>query len=208
MATRNTGTAIQVGGENATLSHLSTNIIVKVDGAPVGAIQSISFTESRPIQMISEVGTDGAIDSAPSKSVEISGSVDRIRYNGKRLTEAFGRPFIHISSQRIPFDIEIQDIFVDSDVSNAVITVLENVWFDNMQYSYEVGNYIISEKANFKCERIKSFLNNNNVITSVSNGNGSTIILNQFEQEADRGAFTGALDAAGLLNAFISDPRN
>lgn len=209
MPTRNTGTAIKdTDGNNATKTHLSTNIIIKVDGIVVGAVKSLQITESRNVDMISEVGTDGFIDSAPSRSTEISGSCQRTRFSGKRLTEALGRGFVHIHAQRIPFDIEIQDIFANADSANAIITVLENVWFTNMQYSYDAENYIISETAQFKAERIYSLLNNNNVITSVGNGNGAPIILNAFEQEADRGAFTGALDQAGLLNAFLTDPRN
>jgi hypothetical protein len=59
----------------------------------------------------------------------------------------------------------------------------------------------------FQAESIKSFLNNQNVAQSVANGRAQPIILNQYEQEADRGAFRGALDAAGVLNAFLTDPR-
>jgi hypothetical protein len=56
-------------------------------------------------------------------------------------------------------------------------------------------------------ERISSVLNGSNVVTAVSNGRSFPISINQFEAEADRGSFTGALDAAGLLNAFLDDPR-
>ena len=58
----------------------------------------------------------------------------------------------------------------------------------------------------FVAETISSILSNGNVVNSVSNGQNSPIYINQFEQEADRGVYRGAMDAAGVLNAFIDDP--
>jgi hypothetical protein len=208
-ATRNTNTTLQdAAGNNQTKTHLSTNIIIKVDGNIVGAVKSLSVSESRSIKMISEVGTDGMIDSAPSASTEISGRCSRTRFNRLRMTEAFGRGFVHISSQRIPFDIEIQDIFHDSDPTNAIITTIQNVWISSLGYDYSSDDFVIVENMDWKAERIFSILNNGNVAQAVANGRANPIILNQFEQEADRGLFMGALDAPGLLNAFLNDPRN
>ncbi len=209
MPTRNIFTPIKdVNGNNTTQTHLSTNIIIKVDGMPIGAVKTLNITESRQIAMIAEVGADGFIDSAPSRSTEISGSCTRTRFAGQRITEAFGRGYIHIHSQRVPFDIEIQDIYASADTANSIITTVENVWFENLDFSYQADNYIIEETIRWKAERIYSILNNNNVVSSVANGNGFPIYLNRFEQEADRGAFTGALDAPGLLNAYLNDPTN
>jgi len=209
MPTRNTTTQLYDSqGNNATKTHLSCNIILKVSGNVIGALQSVNINESRNIRMISELGTDGHIDSAPQASTEHSGRIQRVRYDKMRMFEAFGRGFIHLHSQRIPFDIEVHDIFHDADASNAIITTLKNVWFKSLSFDYTVSDYIIQENTDFVCERIYSIINNKNVATAVANGRSNPIILNAFEQEADRGAFTGALDAAGLLNAFISDPRN
>lgn len=210
MPTRNTTSQLTDSqGNNRTATHLSTNIIIKVpESGVVGAIQSLNITESRPIKMIGEVSNDGWIDSAPNGNSTYTGRIQRVRFDRMRLFEAFGRGFIHIHSQRIPFDIEIHDVFHDADPSNAIITTLKNVWFKSLSYDYTVSDYIIQENADFECERIYSIINNKNVAQSVANGRSNPIILNAFEQEADRGAFTGALDAAGLLNAFISDPRN
>jgi hypothetical protein len=208
-ATRNTNTTLQdAAGNNQTKTHLSTNIIMKVDGNIVGAVKSLDVTESRSIKMISEVGTDGMIDSAPSASTEISGSCSRTRFNRLRIAEAFSRGFIHVASQRIPFDIEIQDIFHDSDPTNAIITTIQNVWISDIRYTYSSDDFVIVENMSWKAERIFSILNNGNVAQAVANGRANPIILNQFEQEADRGLFMGALDAPGLLNAFLNDPRN
>ncbi len=208
-ATRNTTTQLQdAAGNNRTATHLSTNIVVKVDGNIIGAIKSLSINESRDIRMISEVGTDGVIDSAPSSSTQISGSCSRTRFARMRVAEAFGRSFIHVHSQRIPFDIEIQDIFHDSDPTNAIITTIKNVWIAGIRYEYQSDDFIIVDNMEWKAERIYSILNNGNVAQAVANGRANPIILNAFEQEADRGQFTGALDAGGLLNAFLTDPRN
>lgn len=208
-ATRNTNTTLQdAAGNNQTKTHLSTNIIMKVDGNIVGAVKSLDVTESRSIKMISEVGTDGMIDSAPSASTEISGRCSRTRFNRLRIAEAFSRGFIHVASQRITFDIEIQDIFHDSDPTNAIITTIQNVWISNIAYTYSSDDFVIVENMDWKAERIFSILNNGNVSQAVANGRANPIVLNQFEQEADRGLFMGALDAPGLLNAFLNDPRN
>lgn len=208
MSTRNTSAALyDKDGNNRTGTHLSTNIIIKTDGNVVAAVTSLDISEDRPIKMIDQVGTDGHIDSAPSASTNISGSCSRTRFDRMRITEAFSRGFIHIGSQRIPFDIEIHDIFHDSDANNAIITVIKNVWIKSLNYTYSASDYIIVDKMNWEAERIFSILNNNNVAQSVANGRSNPIILNQFEQEADRGAFSGSIDAAGLLNAFLSDPR-
>lgn len=209
MPTRNTTTALQdSAGNNRTATHLSTNIIIKVDGNVVGAVKSLDINETRSIKMISEVGTDGVIDSAPSASTEISGSCTRTRFDRMRITEAFGRSFIHAHAQRIPFDIEIQDVFHDSDPGNAIITTIQNVWITDIKYTYSAEEFIIVDTMSWKAERIFSILNNGNVAQAVSNGRANPIILNAFEQQADRGAFTGSLDALGLLNAFQTDPRN
>lgn len=208
MATRNTGTSLVDSQQNnRTATHLTTNIIIKVDGNIVGAVQKLSFSEQRQIAMIKEIGTDGNIDSAPQSAVSYTGDCTRVRFARTRIAEAFGRGFIHAHSQRIPFDIEIQDIFADSDRANAVITVLKNVWINSLRTDYSSDTYIISETMGFTFERIYSFINNRNVVQAASSDRQFPIVLNQFEQEADRGAYIGALDAPGLLNAFLNDPR-
>jgi len=208
MATRNTGTSLVDSQQNnRTATHLSTNIIIKVDGNIVGATQSLQVTEQRAIAMVKEIGTDGNIDSHPNSATQYSGSCTRVRFARTRITEAFGRGFVHAHSQRLPFDIEIQDIFADSDRANAVITVLKNVWINNLSVNYQADNYVVSESMQFQFERIYSFINNRNVVQAASSDRQFPIVLNEFEQQADRGAYIGALDAPGLLNAFLNDPR-
>src|ERR1700743_498486 len=102
VSTRNTTTPLSDSrGNNRTATHLSTNIIIKVDGNTVGAVKSLEITESRGgIKQIDEVGTDGHIDSAPSSSTNITGSCTRTRFDRMRIAEAFSRSFIHVSAQR------------------------------------------------------------------------------------------------------------
>lgn len=207
MATRNTKTAFtDANGNNRTATHLSTNIIIKAGPYVVGAVQTLDITESRQVKMIDEVGTDGHIDGAPTSSTNISGSCNRIRFDGQRIAEAYGRSFVHVHAQRLPFDIEIHDTFRDADTNNAIITVLHGCWIKQISYNYAANDWIISDKMDFEAKGISSILANNNVVTGVANGQDGPIVLNQFEQEADRGVYRGALDAAGLLNAFLNDP--
>lgn len=209
MATRNTRTAFtDVNGNNRTATHLATNIIIKAGNYVVGAVQTLSITESRPLKMIDEVGTDGHIDSAPTGSTNITGNCTRIRFDRQRMLDAFGRSHVHVHAQRIPFDIEIHDIFADGDTNNAVITTIQNVWIKEVSYDYSATDWVISDKMSFEAEAISSIMTNKNVVTGVANGQDGPIYLNQFEQEADRGVFRGALDAAGVLNAFIDDPSS
>lgn len=207
MATRNTRSAItDANGNNRTGTHLSSNIIIKCDNYVVGAVQSININETRSIRMIDEVGTDGHIDSAPNKSTDVKGSCERVRFDRQRIAEAFARGFVHVGAQRIPFNIEIHDQFSDSDTANAVVTVLEQVWITGISYQYGVNDWIITERMDFEAESIFSIQNNNNVVTGVANGQDGPIRLDQYEQEADRGVYRGALDQAGVLNAFLDDP--
>lgn len=210
--TRNTRSVLtEDNGTNKTSTHLSTNIIIKVDNYIVGAVQSINISETRQIKMIDEIGTDGHIDSAPFASANISGSCSRVRFQKQRITEAFGRGFIHISAQRLPFDIEIHDFFHVNgvnDKANAIVTTVKNVWIKSLTYDYHHDNWIITDKMDFDAETIysKMIVGTGNVVQQAVNGQGGTIRLNQYEQEADRGDYRGALDAAGILNAFQSDP--
>ena len=184
-------------GRNRTGTHLSTNIYLAIDGKAIAAVQEIRINEKRTIKMIDEVGTDGHIDSAPSKSADITGNCKTVRFNGKRIAEAFHRGFLHVSAQRTPFNIEIYDLF-RGDENNTIITTIENVWINSMDVTYSATDFIIMENMGWEAENIHSF----------RFGGGSAIfdpsqvVLNPFEVQADVGQYRGALDAAGLINAF------
>lgn len=207
MATRNTRTALTDSqGNNRTATHLSTHIIVKVGGYIVGAIQNITFEERRDVRFIDEVGTDGHIDSAPRSSANYTGTCERVRFDGARILPAFAQGYLHVGSQRLPFDIEIQDISTDVDSTNAVITTLKNVWVTQVSYQYQANDFIITDRMSFEAETIKSLRKNGPVITSVAASQTGPLLLDQFEQENDTGKFLGSLSAPGLLTAYLTDP--
>ena len=204
-----TGSILTDAGRNVTRTGVSTEIIIQVDGNPIGAIQSISYKEDRNIHMIDEVGTDGHIDSVPQKSTDISGDCTRVRFDNLRMASAFSRGFIHAASQRIPFDIVILDIFAadESDADgfngsdNVITTVIKNVWIRNLGVTYTVSDFVISETMSWVAEHIYSYLGQGQNVVPAANARQIPIIDNDtFERATDIGQRRGALDAAGLIN--------
>jgi len=205
MVAPNTGSILEAsGGFNRTGTAVSTQIIIEVDGNAIGAIQNLTINETRQIAMIDEVGTDGHIDSVPMKSTDIKGSCQRTRFDNLRALAAFSRPYIHVASQRIPFDIVIKDIFAGSDPSSTIITTIKNVWVGSVRYSYRADNFVIVEDMDWEAEAIYSTLGaNNNAVPSAAGGRNLPLSdTNQYELQTDRGGRRGALDAGGLLLAI------
>ncbi len=208
-----TGSQLTDAGRNVTRTGVSTNIIIQVDGNPIGAIQSLNINESRSIKMIDEVGTDGHIDSVPSKSTDISGSCKRVRFDNMRVATAFSRGFVHVAAQRIPFDIVILDIFAadedDADgfngSDNVITTVIKNVWIKSIKVGYTADNFIISEDMDWEAEHIYSYLGQGQPAVPGPEARQIPIIDNDaFERAADMGQRRGALDAAGLIKVVDS----
>lgn len=202
--TRSANTGSTLYGENSkntTNVALATNIIIKVaGGTAIGAIKSITINETREVKPIDEIGTDGHIDSCPTRSADISGSCSRIRFDGLRAAEAFNRGFIHPKSQAYPFDIVILDKN-RKDPANHITTVIKNVWITSMSVTISADDWIISEEMNWTAEDIYSF---RGVANPVANGgvNGITPVVLDIEQNADMGVNgkRGALDAQGLID--------
>jgi hypothetical protein len=211
----NTGSTLGLdNGVNKTSTALSTNIIILVNNTPIGAVQTLSITETRSIQMIDEVGTDGHIDSTPNKSTDITGNCTRIRFDKLRIAEAFSRGFSHVHSQAYPFDIVILDKQKRA-TSQQISTVIKNVWIREISYDYSATDWIISDKMSFEAEAIYSILNGGNNPIAVGGergikhmGAGPGGVLNiqsgdnivNVEQIADTGSRRGSLDAAGLID--------
>ena len=196
------------GDAARTATHLSTNIYIAVNGIQVGAVQTLKVSEERGLKMIDEVGTDGHIDSAPNVSTKISGSCNRVRFDGQRIAEAFMRGFVHVHAQRIPFDITIHDNFQGSDDDSIVVTTIRNVWLSNISYTYQVSDFVIIEDMTWQAEAIETWRAGSPGVSIVGNKNNRGIPMegasapNPFEQSADAGEYRGALDAPGLLDAF------
>jgi hypothetical protein len=205
----------------ATATGLSTQILIQVDGQGIGAIQSLRVSERRQNRRITEVGTDGVIEIVPNQAAEVSLSVDRIVFDRKTLTEAFQRAFLHIHSQRIPFDIfvydfssAVSDTSLDAnpselDIGSAfdapanaegvITTVYENCWFSSLEGTYAGNDYIISQSAQIDCEFVRSFKDGKQ---NVPASRGEPALFDALEALADMGR-RGSLDARGL--ARISD---
>lgn len=197
----NTGsTLVTPEGYNKTSTGLSTNIIIKVAGTAVGAIQNISITETRSIKPVPEVGTDGFIDSAPNSSTSITVNCTRIRFDRLRVAQAFGRGFIHAAAQRYPFDIDIYDNQSDAD-SNRIITTIKNCWINNINYSYSSTDWIISETMNCNAETIYSVtMGTLDNVSTIKPARSINPFIDQIEQAADVGKRRGSLDAPGLID--------
>lgn len=208
-----TGSQLTDAGRNVTRTGVSTNIIIQVDGNPIGAIQSLNINEDRGISMIDEVGTDGHIDSVPNKSTNITGDCKRVRFDNMRVASAFSRGFVHVAAQRIPFDIVILDIFAadedDADGFNGadsvITTVIKNVWIKSIKVGYTADNYVISEDMSWEAEHIYSYLGQGQPAVPGPEARQVPIIDNDaFERAADMGKRRGALDAAGLIKVVDS----
>lgn len=189
-------------GRNRTSTHLSTNINILVEGIAVGAIKKMQVSEKRNIVQVVEVGSDGSVDSAPNSATKISGSCDRTRFAGLRVAEAFMRGFVHVKSQRLPFDIEIQDNFKGADQGSLVITTIRNVWISNIDYTYNADDFVIVDGMSWEAESIDSIMGSGSPVVGPVNSLGIPLIINPFEQTSDVGLFRGALDGAGLLQAI------
>ena len=196
-------------GRNQTRTAVSTNIIVEVDGNAVGAIQSISVDETREVKAIDEVGTDGHIDSVPTRSTNIEGTCTRTRFDNLRIATAFSRAYIHVASQRTPFDILIKDTFAaapgaegQGDPQRTLVTTIKNVWIKSIKTTYKSDDFVITDDMSWMAEHIFTTLGSNAPANTPNGGRNITVIDNNpFEVAADVGQRRGALDAAGLLLA-------
>ena len=189
-------------GANITSTGVSTNILITVGPVTVGAVQTLSISEQRPIKMIDEVGTDGHIDSCPTGSTNITGSIDRIRFDRMRLLEALGRGYVHVAAQRIAFDLVIIDTWY-GDGDKQLITTIKNVWIKGIDYSAGASDWILQDKANWEAETIFSTLGTSGQ-AATGGSRGIPLQIDPYEQAADRGDRRGSMDAPGLIQAFYS----
>jgi len=94
---------------------LSTQILIQstdVRGQRhvIGAIQTMTPTEARPMQRLSEIGNDTVVQTIPNGVFTVDIAVNRLVFDYKRLPAAFARGFRHIHAQRLPFDIIVLDM--------------------------------------------------------------------------------------------------
>jgi hypothetical protein len=190
----------------ATNTGLSTQIVIKVDGQSVGAVQTLTSNQNRPLRRIQEVGTDGVIEIVPNNATNVDLNINRIVFDRKRLPEAFSRGFLNIHAQRIPFDIFVFDFSsVEPDTldatfdittnDNVVTTIYENCWFNTLTTTYNATDYIITETATCWAEFVHSYINGD------PNQNAAVRSFPTNDDALERLADTnrrGSLDARGL----------
>ena len=190
-----------------TRTGLSTQIVIYVEGEPVGAVQTFQETQNRGVKQISEVGTDGIIENVPNQPAKITLTINRIVFDGLSLPEAFSRGYRNIHAQRIPFDIVVIDKFT-GDGDNAVVTTYHNCFFTSLGKSYTVNDYTITENAGVTAEFMSSTRAGGPVADSQGVAGAREIPgrqVDSVEQSADTGTRRGPLDFAGLISAAYGD---
>ena len=134
---------------------LSTQIVVKVRGSSVGAIQELTINQTRDMLVWEEIGTDGIVEIHPKGAAKIALTIGRVVFDQLRLPEAFSRGFINLQAQRLPFNIEVIDRFAGSNILAAVHTY-HSCWFRRYTQPYRAENFLITETAELACEYISS----------------------------------------------------
>lgn len=200
-----TGSIIEnANGGNRTGSGISTQIVLRVGPNAVGAVQSISIREERQVTAVDELGTDGHIDSVPTRSSNISGTCRRVRYDRLRVSEAFSRGFLHAKSQRIGFNIDIYDKW-NGDNENMIVTTIKNVWITSLDYDYSADNWLIIDNMGWMGEDISSSIQGNVAATGGERGLILQTDTAGIEAQTDVGKRRGALDAPGLLTSVFGN---
>jgi len=219
MSFPNTGSTILRGTEESdaastegrTSTGLSTQIIIKVNNVAVGALQNLNVTQARPLQRISEVGTDGVVEIVPSGATTYDLAVTRVVFDQLRLPEAFSRSFRFIGAQRVPFDIEIYDLnnadeqnaAVDATAGGIVVMKYVNCWFQNYSTPYTADNYLISETATIWAET--GFVSNEPSPPPNLRSIDPQTDTGGIETLANTGQRRGGTDAAGIVNAVFPE---
>ena len=204
----NTNTTVNPAATN---SGLSTQIVVKVNGNPVGALQTLEVQQSRNLKRIMEIGTDGVVEIVPNQATEYTLTANRLVYDQLRLPEAFARGFRFIHAQRLPFEIEIYDTsnaasFNASDTTGGVVVMkFVGCWFTATTTPYSSGDYTILETSTIQCETAYVSTTNSPVMVRSPQDNFQ---IDDVELAANQGGLRGSLDVSGLLNATFGSTTN
>lgn len=189
--------------ESTIHTSLSTQIVIYVNGEPVGAVQSFGETQQRTIKPITEVGTDGLIELVPSAATRVSLTLRRVAFDGLSITEAFARGFRNIAAQRIPFDIVVVDQFSGTG-DDSIVTTYHNCFFERIGKTYSSDDYVIIEEGSVQVEYVYSQRGVDAVALSQGVGGGRQLDgtqIDEVELMADSGQRRGSLDFPGLISA-------
>lgn len=183
-------------------SGLSTQITIKVNNTTVGAVQRLSINQNRDLHRWEEIGTDGIVEIHPKGAAKISLTVDRIVFDGMRLTEAFARGFINIQSQRIPFDIQVIDRTELADNRDAIVHTFNNCWFNQYNPQFRADNFIVSETAQLWCEYVTTTKNS---LSAVDGGlRGISYEYDTMERATDTKGKRGRYEKSNVGNPLES----
>lgn len=197
---------------------LSTQIIIQVqlpNGGPpvtVGAVKKLTEKQTRGLERVVEVGTDGTVELVPNKATTYSIDLERTVFDGLSLPEAFSQGFRNIQAQRFPFNVQIIDMSAgivdangDVDPNSIVLTTYVNCWFSSMSVSYSSDDYVIVQNASAECEYIGSTRAGSAVALSQAAGGGRSILtpgqVDPISAAADSRRRLSALDYPGLIRA-------
>ena len=212
----NTETKVDRGQIN---TGLSTQIIIKVNNVPVGALQRLTVNQARPLERIKEIGTDGIIEIVPNGPTTFELTADRVVFDQLRLPEAFSRGFRFINAQRLPFDIEVFDLSgisptsdsVAGDMDGIVVVTYKNCWFSAYSTPYASDNYIVTETSTIACETAFLTMPNDSKLDAgynIPNAGGLRGIKGitdnaDIERQVNLGGRRGAMDAGGIISSVF-----
>ena len=175
---------------------LSTQIIIKAGHNTVGAIQSLKINQRRDIKLHEECGTDGIVESHPIHAAQITLDVTRVVFDNLRMTEAFGRGFINLQAQRIPFDIQVIDTSnTKGEIINSIIHVFHNCWFKDYSPTFQADNFIIQETAALTCEYVTTTKRTESAVEG--GARGITYEYDSIERETDTKGRRGRFISTG-----------
>jgi len=175
---------------------LSTQIVVKVGGTVVGAIQSITFPQAREMHVFEEIGTEGVVEVCPKGAAKVTVTVERLVFDGLRLPEALARGFINIQAQRYPFDIQIIDTTNGDIDQSAIVTTIHGCWIKSYAPTITANAFLVSERAELQAERITTFQGGHSAVHG--GRRGIAFDYDTVERSTDKNGRVGRLDAAGI----------
>ena len=177
-------------------SSLSTQIVVKVGTATVGAIQRLNIRQNKDLHIHEEIGNDGIVEIHPKGATKIELTVSRVVFDGLRLPEAFARGFVNIQAQRIPFDINIIDTSDTDEARDYIVHTCNSCWFRSYSPTFTADTFIITEEATLACEYITTMRAGQSAV--FGGLRGITYEYDTIERHTDYRGQRGRLDAAGL----------
>ena len=164
----------------------------------VGAIQSFAPTETRALIRINEVGTDGVIEIVPQSPATVELTVTRMVFDYQRLPAAFQKGIRHIHAARLPFDIVVEDYNAYQEYgapmvggqsnTTKITTVYKNCWIGSYSFTYDQGNFLITENATISAEHVYD--------ESSPTDNVSVLPVDTYESEANASNLANVLTDA------------